>query len=140
MGGEEEHSSSFLHFLSHGFLVDLLRLRLGFLAGLPRQRLGFLIGLLRLKEIAAQEQVTCLPVYERQEGYLSTAQRAAGRPFEVKMMLTLKLILRRYLLRQTFDRISEQNGFLLVTDGMHMNSRGAALIANEIESFLRTTT
>jgi lysophospholipase L1-like esterase len=40
---------------------------------------------------------------------------------------------------QSFDEISKKNGFLLVTDGIHMNSRGAAIIADQIESFLRAS-
>jgi len=91
-----------------------------------------------LKEIAVQEQVTYLPVNERQEEYLREVQHTAGRPLEARDMLTLKLLLRHYLLRQTFDEISKRNKFLLVTDGIHMNSRGAAMIADQIEVFLRT--
>jgi len=42
------------------------------------------------------------------------------------------------LLRQSFDEISRKHHFLLVTDGIHMNSRGATFIADEIESFLHS--
>jgi lysophospholipase L1-like esterase len=92
-----------------------------------------------LKEISVQEQVAYLPVNERQEEYLREAQHTAGRPFEPREMLTLKLLLRHYLFRQSFDEISKRNKFLLVTDGMHMNSQGAAIIADQIETFLRTS-
>jgi lysophospholipase L1-like esterase len=42
------------------------------------------------------------------------------------------------LLIQSFYEISRNHHFLLLTDGIHMNSRGAAFIADEIESFLRS--
>jgi lysophospholipase L1-like esterase len=89
-----------------------------------------------LKEIADGEQVSYLPVYERQEEYLRKVQQGGGRPYESGGMLSIKALARHYLLRQSFDEISRKNHFLLVTDGIHMNSRGATFIADEIESFL----
>jgi len=53
-------------------------------------------------------------------------------------MLSIKALARHYLLRQSFDEISRKHHFLLVTDGIHMNSRGTTFIADEIESFLRS--
>lgn len=91
-----------------------------------------------LKEMADGEQVNYLPVYERQEEYLRKAQQGSSRPYESGGMLSIKALARHYLLRQSFDEISRKNHFLLVTDGIHMNSRGATLIADEIESFLRS--
>jgi lysophospholipase L1-like esterase len=90
-----------------------------------------------LKEIATQEQVGYLPVHERQEEYLTRTQ-PTGRDFESDGRLTRGLLIRHYLLRQSFDTISKRYGYLLVTDGIHMNSRGASFITEEIESFLLT--
>lgn len=90
-----------------------------------------------LKDIAESEQTGYLPVNERQEEYLKMAGKDSGRPYENGGMLSLKALARRYLLRQSFDTISEKNGFLLLTDGIHMNSKGAALIADEVERFLK---
>jgi lysophospholipase L1-like esterase len=91
-----------------------------------------------LKDIADEEQIGYLPVYERQEEYLREVQKVGGRSYESGGMLSIKALARHYLLRQSFDEISRKHGFLLVTDGIHMNSRGAAFIADEIESFLRS--
>jgi lysophospholipase L1-like esterase len=88
-----------------------------------------------LKEIATQEHVGYLPVHEREVGYLTKIQ-PAGRDFETNGRLTRGLLLRHYLLRQSFDTISKKYGYLLVTDGIHMNSLGASFITEEIESFL----
>lgn len=90
-----------------------------------------------LKEIAVQEQVGYLPVHERQIGYLTRTQ-PAGRDFESDGRLTRGLLIRHYLLRQSFDTISKKYGYVLVTDGIHMNSLGASFITEEIESFLLT--
>jgi len=91
-----------------------------------------------LKDVADEEQVGYLPVYERQEEYLREVQQGSGRPYESGHMLSIKALARHYLLRQSFDEISRKHHFLLLTDGIHMNSRGAAFIADEIESFLRS--
>ena len=105
------------------------------LESLPTQRIREYNAL--LKEITIQEQAGYLPVYERQEEYLKNNQHEAGRTFESGIKSSLMLLIRHYMLKQSFDTISEKNGYLLVTDGIHMNSRGAAFIADEIESFLR---
>jgi lysophospholipase L1-like esterase len=105
------------------------------LESLPNQRIQEYNALLR--GIAGQEQAAYLPVYERQEEYLKNGQHETGRTFESGIRSSLMLLVRHYVLRQSFDTISEKNGYVLVTDGVHMNSRGAALIADEIESFLR---
>jgi lysophospholipase L1-like esterase len=91
-----------------------------------------------LKGIADEEQVSYLPVYELQERYLREVQQGSGRPYESGGMLSIKALALHYLLRQSFDEISRKHHFLLVTDGIHMNSRGATFIADEIESFLRS--
>jgi len=91
-----------------------------------------------LKEIADEKQVSYLPFYELQEEYLREVQQGSGRPYESGGMLSIKALARHYLLRQSFDEISRKHHFLLVTDGIHMNSRGATFIADEIESFLRS--
>jgi lysophospholipase L1-like esterase len=105
------------------------------LESLPNQRIREYNELLR--GIAVQEQVTYLSVYERQEEYLKNSQHKTGRPYESGIRASLMLLVRHYVLKQSFDAISEKNGYMLVTDGIHMNNRGAAFIADEIESFLR---
>lgn len=89
-----------------------------------------------LKEIAEREKIEYLPVNEKQEKFLKKELHGTGRPYETNGLLSIQLLARRYLLRQGLDDISEKNGFLLSTDGIHMNSRGAAFIVDEIESFL----
>jgi len=90
-----------------------------------------------LKEIASQEDVGYISVHEAQEEYLRSAQPEGGLPFDPGRMLGLKFLWRRYVLRQSLDEISRRNGYSLLTDGMHMNSRGAAIIADQVEAYLR---
>jgi hypothetical protein len=41
------------------------------------------------------------------------------------------------VLFKSFDRISEENGFKLLTDGIHLNSIGAGMVADELALFVR---
>ena len=91
-----------------------------------------------LKDITDEEQVEYLPVYEHQEKYLREVRQGSGRPYESGRMLSIKAFIHHYLLRQSFDEISRRRHFLLSTDGIHMNSRGAVFIADKIEPFLRS--
>ncbi len=90
-----------------------------------------------LNEIASHEDIAYIPAHEAQEKYLKSARPEGGLPFEPGRMLGLKLLWRHYLLRQSLDDISARNGYLLLTDGMHLNTRGAAIIADQVEAFLR---
>jgi lysophospholipase L1-like esterase len=108
------------------------------LESIPSQRIREYNALLR--EIANEEQVGYLPVSELQEEYLRKVQRRSGRPYESGGMLSIKALARHYLLRQSFDEISRKHHFLLLTDGIHMNCRGATFIVEEVESFLLANT
>jgi lysophospholipase L1-like esterase len=108
------------------------------LDALPNQRIREYNEL--LKEIATEEQVSYLPVYEKQEEYVRTNLQTAGRPFKGGIIPSLELLVRHFMLGQSFDTISAKKGYLLLTDGIHMNSRGAAFIAEAVESFLRINT
>ena len=43
---------------------------------------------------------------------------------------------RRFLLGASFGEISQKNGFLLVTDYLHLNETGARMVADLIEGFV----
>lgn len=105
------------------------------LESLPNQRIREYNAL--LKEIAVQEQASYLPVNEHQEEYLKKNQNGPGRAFESGIGSSVMLLVRHYIFKQSLDVISGMNGYELVTDGIHMNSQGAAFIADEIEKFLR---
>jgi len=88
-------------------------------------------------QVAIQEGVTYLPVHERQEQYLREVGHTEGRPHDANSMLMWTSLFRHYVLRQDFETIAEDNGFLLTTEGLHLNRRGAAIVADVIEAFLR---
>ena len=106
------------------------------LDSLPNERIRACCALLR--EIAVEEGVVYLPVHEREEEYLRQAGHASGRPHDATCRIMWTSLLRHYVLGRSFDTIAEENGFLLTTEGLHLNGRGAAIVADEVESFLRS--
>jgi lysophospholipase L1-like esterase len=105
------------------------------LASLPNERIRAYCALLR--EIATEEDVVYLPVHERQEEYLHQVHHVAGRSHDAHSRILWTSLFRHYVLRRSFDAIAKENGFVLTTEGLHLNGRGAAIVADEVESFLR---
>lgn len=93
-----------------------------------------------LKEVAAVEGAAYLPVHEEMEKELVTGGVSHGGEYTRSVLRSAELILRHNILGESYDSISRRRGFHLVTDGIHMNSRGAEIIAGEIETFLRHST
>jgi lysophospholipase L1-like esterase len=89
-----------------------------------------------LKKISESEHVAYLPVNERQREYVQKEIGGKGRKFANGTALAFKALAMHFLFFQSLDSISKKNGFLLLTDGIHQNTRGATFIADEIESFL----
>jgi hypothetical protein len=84
-----------------------------------------------------QEDVAYLPVHECQEEYLHQVHHVAGRSHDAHSRILWTSLFRHYVLRRSFDAIAKENGFVLTTEGLHLNGRGAAIVADEVESFLR---
>lgn len=90
-----------------------------------------------LKAIAAREGVAYLPVNERQRQYLIANGLDHGRPYRGSIHLTLDYLVRYLLVHESFETFSRREGFNLLTDGVHLNRRGARFIADLVEEFLR---
>ena len=89
-----------------------------------------------LQAIARMEGVTYLPVFERQRDYLVSKDEAARLAYSGSVMPTLQLAWRIFLTGSSFDSYSREMGYTLLTDGVHMNTTGAQLIADVIYEFL----
>jgi len=89
-----------------------------------------------IRQVCEQNEVTYLPLNEQArerivglaDGYRSSAGPSRD--------LSRNVVIRRFFLWQTWDQISEKNGFAIHTDAIHLNSRGARLIADLEERWL----
>ncbi len=92
-------------------------------------------------QIAMQEKISYLPVFERQVKYLkATRTKPEGRAYAHFMLMTGELMVARGLFHVDYETFSRRKGYHLVTDGVHFNQQGASLIAEEIENWLRVKT
>lgn len=90
-----------------------------------------------LRKLAEREGAAYLPVFERQSAYLQSLNGSAGRVYNGSVFLTAEFVLRHLLLGETYERFSARKGFTLLTDGVHLNRKAAAMLALEIEKYLR---
>ena len=87
-------------------------------------------------KVATDQDAAYLPLYERMTELL---RRDGGRPgtsFRPGRRLASTAAMQHFLLRRGFDAISRSRGLMLTTDTIHLNSRGATLIADLIEEYL----
>jgi acyl-CoA thioesterase-1 len=114
------------------------------LDSLPNRRIGELNA--ALYEVAEAEAVSYLPMFDREAALLAEHQqatRSAGKAFTPVFWVYGRIMflaaLQHYLLGRDFDDVSRRNGLLLKTDLIHGNNRETAIIADEIEAFLKST-
>mgnify|MGYP000235853863 CR=1 FL=1 len=86
-----------------------------------------------LSEIAQTEDIHFLPIYDRLAAALDGFN---GRPFQPSAPLTAEFLARRLLYSEDFNTFSQRKGYRLLIDGVHLNRRGAEIVANEIAAFL----
>jgi acyl-CoA thioesterase I len=86
-----------------------------------------------IQELADSEELDYLPVFERLTAALA---HPAGREYQTNPFLLGELMLKHYVFRESFNAFSRRKGFVLLTDGVHLNELAAQLVAQEMESFL----
>lgn len=91
-----------------------------------------------VQAIARMENITYLPVFERQRDYLIAKDEAARQAYTGSVMPTVQLAVKLFLTGASFDSYSREMGYTLLTDGVHMNTTGAALIADVIGEYFET--
>jgi lysophospholipase L1-like esterase len=89
-----------------------------------------------LKLISETENVIYLPVFEKQESFLNQVIQGKGRDCIKPSKMAFKSLVQHYILFKGLDSISKKNGYILLTDGIHLNSIGSKFVADEIELFI----
>lgn len=88
------------------------------------------------REVATASGVSYLPLYERQVEYLRAQGRTPGTRYRTGRLPSATAAIQHFVLRRSFDAISAGRGLQLNTDGIHQNSRGAAMIADLVAEYL----
>ncbi|WP_102264693.1 SGNH/GDSL hydrolase family protein [Mesobacillus jeotgali] len=90
-----------------------------------------------IKKTAEMTNVSYLPFNEKLKAYLKGKGHTRGRSLKTGTKLYEKTIIEHFVYGYSLDRISARNGYLLLTDGMHLNSTAGMMAAHQIELFLK---
>lgn len=91
-----------------------------------------------IKDIACQEKVSYLPLYERLRDLIRASPGRAFTSFD--FLPFYRDAFRQFVLRKSNDEIGQLNGWRFHRDGIHLNSRSGTLLADLAQEFLNTTT
>ena len=89
-----------------------------------------------VKEVALTEKVTYLPLNERMDEIIVKRGMKNTPVYNDNLYLMFKGIVQRYLLGLSYDEIASSNSSIFITDTLHLNCVGAALMADMVEEFL----
>jgi lysophospholipase L1-like esterase len=87
-----------------------------------------------IKEIAEEEKVYYIPLYERMHEQIVASPGRAFTAFRFRTMYHDAF--RQYIQRQSLDKIAKINRWQFHVDGLHLNSRGGMILANLVQEFL----
>ena len=90
-----------------------------------------------LHAVAAEKRVTCLPLHESLRTLLP--QNHAPPPYEGKKGPVIRVWIKHFMQRKSWDAVSADHGLELLTDHIHLNDKAAAVIAALIGDFLVST-
>lgn len=88
-----------------------------------------------MRTIAAERKLGYLPLRERMTAEL--AAHPGGTAWNKNMVVVLSSIIERHLLGRSVDEQSRRRGFTFNPDGLHLNTRGAALLSDVIVEYLQ---
>jgi lysophospholipase L1-like esterase len=87
-----------------------------------------------IRDVAVAEGAVYLPLHETMAARI---QAHPGRPEPPRNRMVGVAQVEHFLLGRSYDAIGAGYGYQLLSDGMHLNGRGAAVVADVIESYLR---
>lgn len=89
-----------------------------------------------IKTVAHQESVSYLPLFEHQLEALTRAGHTSRLPFQQGLARPIYGFFHLFLLGGTLDGLAQKNGYMFLTDGIHLGSRGGEQIKTLVRSFL----
>jgi acyl-CoA thioesterase I len=90
-----------------------------------------------IREVAAAEKVDYLPLNEAMTRQIEARGEKPVLVYRGDPEFAMyRVLARHYLLRQSYDEISERYRFLFLTDLLHLNTRGASTVAGLIEEYV----
>lgn len=89
-----------------------------------------------LREVCAARDVPCLPLHDGLVALLPPDHRPP--PGVSDRMLMVRSTMSHLLLRRSWDEVSRRNGLAVLTDHVHLNQRGATVVADLVADALES--
>ncbi len=92
-----------------------------------------------IKELAQAEQLTYLPLREKEKEYLLANPRPLKHTFDETNKLLIFSIINHYILGKDWDYTSKKHGYQLTPDNIHLNSVSGGMLRDLVKDFIATT-
>ena len=89
-----------------------------------------------IQEVANVTGVAYLPLHERMLQYLREQPGTPTYPFSRSKLEMFIACFKRYILRRDWNAIGRERGFQLHIDYLHLNTKGATIVADLIQNFV----
>ncbi len=90
-----------------------------------------------IKEVAGKHSIAYLPLNEKMTAFLSTRKNEPVVRYNENWQGPMYMAIAKHvLLGKSWDDIARANGFLLLTDLLHLNGTGAAMAAGMAQGFI----
>ena len=89
-----------------------------------------------VSEVAEKESLAYLPLRERMVAFVMEHPSSTRHTFERRNYLGNMSFAWHFFLKKSWNDIGKSNGFNLLTDFVHLNCRGAEMVADLIEEFI----
>jgi len=91
-----------------------------------------------IQEVANVTGVAYLPLHEKMLPFLKEYSKEPTYPFEKEKAGMFIACAKRYLLKKEWNVIGQETGFQLHIDYLHLNTTGAIIVTDLIESFVKS--
>lgn len=89
-----------------------------------------------IRELAEMNGVAYLPISEALWREIAQQRRDAAAPFRFRVSMLFRSAVQRFWRRKSFDEIAAENGYVVMSDGVHLSERGSRIVAGVIGGWL----
>ena len=99
---------------------------------IEKEPVGVLIQLLKEQE----KKLDYIPIHETMIDYLNNNPNIPTAKFKYQQIEVIKSIIKHLVFNVPLDKMSKKNGFQLVIDHLHLNSKAGEMVADMMVNYL----
>lgn len=89
-----------------------------------------------VKDLAQEQELSYLPLREREKDYLLASPKPVIHTFEETYVLLIVSIINHYILNKDWDYTSKKHGYQLTPDNIHLNSISGGMLRDLVKKFI----